>query len=270
MEWGGRSISLVNLHGPAGEGTPGSRRRHTSGDTASASASTATTQAAAAPQTLDGDDIFEHGSPIIGVEEDPSILDEDSNDAERDDCKTSGPEQMHVDYGENSSNSDPIYHQCKVARHSGFKDKLVSVSVCDSFGSTVFSPSAAIGSLCDHANLSKTFHGSGLFTGNTAVNQSLSSSFDPAKLSCVCCKFEHCIVTKQPMTVLFSDQNFISSMEADSGNCLNIVRLEDASLADLINIAKEMFERTTLPEGSVFLFGSASYLSCVGTGTYAR
>jgi hypothetical protein len=52
------------------------------------------------------------------------------------------------------------------------------------------------------------------------------------------------------MTVLFSDQNFISSMEADSGNCLNIVRLEDASLADLINIAKEMFERTTLPEGS--------------------
>jgi hypothetical protein len=50
-------------------------------------------------------------------------------------------------------------------------------------------------------------------------------------------------------------------MEADSGNCLNIVRLEDASLADLINVAKEMFERTTLSEGSVFLFGSASYLS---------
>jgi hypothetical protein len=172
MEWGGRSISLVNLNGPAGEGTPGSRRRHTSGDTAAASASTATIQAGAAPKILDGEvDIFEHGSPIIGVGEDPSILDEDSNDAKHDDCETSGPEQMHVDYVENSSNSDPIYHQCKVARHSGFKDKLVSVSVCDSFGSTVFSPSAAIGSLCDHANLSKTFHGSRLFTGNTAVNQ---------------------------------------------------------------------------------------------------
>jgi hypothetical protein len=47
-------------------------------------------------------------------------------------------------------------------------------------------------------------------------------------------------------------------MEADSGKCLNIVRLEDASLSDLMNIAKEMFERTTLPDGSVFLFGSAS------------
>ncbi len=88
MEWGGRSISLVNLHGPAGEGTPGSRRRHTSGDTASASASTTTSlaTAAAAPQTPEGEvDIFEHGSPISGVGEDPSILDEDSNDAKRDD-----------------------------------------------------------------------------------------------------------------------------------------------------------------------------------------
>ncbi len=113
MEWGGRSISLVNLHGPAGEGTPGSRRRHTSGDTASACASTTTSlaTAVAAPQTPEGEvDIFEHGSPISGVGEDPSILDEDSNDAKRDDRHTSVPEQMQVDHGESSCNSDPIYH----------------------------------------------------------------------------------------------------------------------------------------------------------------
>jgi hypothetical protein len=269
---GGRSISLVNLHGPAGDETVEAWRRHTSGDSASANTfPTTASQSGAVPQALGGEvDIFEHGSPIVGVGDDPSILDEDSNDSKHEHCDSGGPEQMHVDSIKSSSNSDPIYHQCKVARHSGFKDKLVSVSVCDSFGSTVLSPSAAIGSLCDHANLSKTFHGSRLFTGNTAVNQSLSVSFDPAKLTCVSCKHEHSIVTKKPVTVLFSDQNFVSSMETDNSDCLNIVRLEDACLTDLLNMAKEMFERITLPEGSVFLFGSASFLSRVGTCTYAR
>jgi hypothetical protein len=51
---------------------------------------------------------------------------------------------------------------------------------------------------------------------------------------------------------------------------LNIVRLEDASLFNLLSLSKEMFDRMTLPDGSVFLFGSASYLSRVGSDTYAK
>ncbi len=72
------------------------------------------------------------------------------------------------------------------------------------------------------------------------------------------------------MTILFSDQNFVANVEHDNGQCLNIVRLEDASLVDLLNLSKEMFGGKTLPDGSVFLFGSASYLSRVGSGTYAK
>jgi hypothetical protein len=72
------------------------------------------------------------------------------------------------------------------------------------------------------------------------------------------------------VTILFSEQNFVATAEHENGQCLNIVRLEDASLTDLLNLAKELFDRTTLPDGSVFLFGTASYLSRVGSGTYAK
>jgi hypothetical protein len=54
------------------------------------------------------------------------------------------------------------------------------------------------------------------------------------------------------VTILFSEQNFVATAEHENGQCLNIVRLEDASLADLLNLAKELFDRTTLPDGSVF------------------
>jgi hypothetical protein len=183
---------------------------------------------------------------------------------------TGGGDGMIVDSAENSNIEDPIYHQCRVARHAAFQDKLVSVSVNDSFGSTVLNSPAAVGSLCDHPNIEKTFHGSRLFTGNSPVNQSISVSFDPANLVCVSCKREHSIVTGNPATILFSDQNFVATAEHENGQCLNIVRLEDASLCDLLNLSKEMFDRTTLPDGSVFLFGSAPYLSRVGSSIYAK
>jgi hypothetical protein len=95
-------------------------------------------------------------------------------------------------------------------------------------------------------------------------------SFDPSKLACVCCKNEHKIVTNKPLTIFSSDQNFVATMVGDSDDCLNIARMEDASLSDLLNLAKEMFEKIKMPEGSVFLFGSVSFLSRVGTGTYAQ
>jgi hypothetical protein len=70
--------------------------------------------------------------------------------------------------------------------------------------------------------------------------------------------------------VIFSDQNFVSSIEGKSGTCIAVARQEDASLTDLFELAREIFENQKVPEGSVFLFGSASYLARVGTGTYAR
>jgi hypothetical protein len=72
-----------------------------------------------------------------------------------------------------------------------------------------------------------------------------------------------------PVTVMFSDQNCVTNIEGKNGTCIAVVRQEDASLSDLLDMSREIFENQKVPEGSVFLFGSASYLSRVGTGTYA-
>jgi hypothetical protein len=46
--------------------------------------------------------------------------------------------------------------------------------------------------------------------------------------------------------------------------------MEDATLPELSNLSAELFGDVRFPEGSVFLYGTASYLSRVGTGIYAK
>ncbi len=53
-------------------------------------------------------------------------------------------------------------------------------------------------------------------------------------------------------------------------NCVNVVRVENASLFELFETAKEILGNVTLPEGSIFMFGSVSYLSRMGTSMYAK
>jgi hypothetical protein len=86
-------------------------------------------------------------------------------------------------------------------------------------------------------------------------------SFDPANMSCITCKSEHKIMVGSPITVIFSDQNCVANIEGSNGSCISVVRQEDASLADLLDMSREIFENHKVPEGSVFLYGSASYLS---------
>ncbi len=67
------------------------------------------------------------------------------------------------------------------------------------------------------------------------------------------------------MVICFSDQNFVSSLAAGNGRCLNIVRLENASLLELLELAKEVLCNVRLLEGSVLLFGSGSHLGRSGS-----
>jgi hypothetical protein len=78
------------------------------------------------------------------------------------------------------------------------------------------------------------------------------------------------IVEKKPVTVFFSDQNFCAMLPGVNNDCLAIVRMEDASLSELLKLSIELFGDVRFPEGSVFLYGTASYLSRVGTGIFAR
>ncbi len=131
---------------------------------------------------------------------------------------------------------------------STFTDKLVSLSGV-SFGSNLSSPSVPVGSMTDHNGLESTFHGSRILKGNTTVNQSLSLSFDPAKLVCVSCIKEHKIFGSSPTTIFFSDQNFVAKVEGAKESCLCVCRLEDASLTELLDLSLELFENVKLPEG---------------------
>jgi hypothetical protein len=101
------------------------------------------------------------------------------------------------------------------------------------------------------------------------VNQSISLSFDPTNLVCLSCTGEHIVIGTKPVTICFTDQNFIASLPFKNDNCVSVVRVENSTLAELLDIAKEIFGNVKLPEGSVFLFGSASYLGRCGTSLYA-
>jgi hypothetical protein len=165
---------------------------------------------------------------------------------------------------------DPVYYQCRSARILCQKDTLVSVSVDESFGKSVIVQSPSIGSIEDHEGICNTFHGSRVMRGNNTVNESISASFDPAKLVCISCNIEHLVICKKPSVFLFSDQNFVSSIGSSTKDCVNVVRIENASLFELYETAKEILGNATLPEGSIFMFGSVSYLSRIGTSAYAK
>ncbi len=99
--------------------------------------------------------------------------------------------------------------------------------------------------------IKSTFHGLRVMKGHDTVNQSISSSFDPAKLVCICCKSEHPVVGKNPVVIFFSDQNFFPNLSTTSGECIHVVRLENALHGELYELAIEMFRDVVFPEGSV-------------------
>ncbi len=146
-------------------------------------------------------------------------------------------EPMSVDSCTSRHCLDPVYYQCRATRTSGFRDILVSVSPDESFGKKIISQSPAIGSFESHAGIEDTFNGSRILKGNTPVNQSMSCSFDPSKLVCISCSTEHVITCNGPMVVLFTDQNFVPSLPSSDNRCINIVRVENPSLDELLEIA---------------------------------
>jgi hypothetical protein len=168
------------------------------------------------------------GSPGCSTEWDPSVLDidRDSPEGEKQDVLNTDDVNMLVDNvssEQQTSTIDPLYYQCKNARRMSFVDSLVSVTNDGTFGSVVSSPSPQIGHLTDHDGLANTFCGSRIQKGSVTVNQSVILSFDPTNMSCISCTSEHKIVGSLPITVIFSDQNFVSNIEGKNGSCIAVV-----------------------------------------------
>jgi len=117
--------------------------------------------------------------------------------------------------------------------------------------------------------LSKTYRGSRVTSNGIIVNQNITSTFDPATLTCLTCTVPHNIIPRDGsgMVLILGDQNFVSAI-VGKNHCIPVVRVEDASLAELFKICLEILDRNPLPLSTHFLVGSASHLAKVGSTLY--
>ena len=164
------------------------------------------------------------------------------------------------------------YFQCRAARDASFQDKAVEISARATLGTIEGGETARIGSfdLQGSAN-DLCFSGSRVLRGGIAVNQNMSATFDPATLICITCKKEHPVIANTgPICICVSDQNFVSNLSGTDGMCIGVLRVESASLEELVDSTFEIFESQKFPAGSVFCLGSASHLHREGLTTYTQ
>ena len=90
--------------------------------------------------------------------------------------------------------------------------------------------------------------GSRICKGSVTVNQNISLSFDPATLTCLTCDDEHMVIADNANCYILADQNFVANLSGakGSGSCVGVVRLEDASLDELVELFFEIFDRCSL------------------------
>ena len=187
---------------------------------------------------------------------------------------------MHSRMDSSESNLDdgrldlgPLYKQNREAR---LASQTVQVTNIQKLGdqvtyTTCTGPQPRIGGFeNDSKVIASSFLGTRMNKGLKQVNECIASSFDPSNLSCIMCSEEHNILqTDKPAVICVSDQTFVPCLSKDQGNCISVVRLEDAGLTDLTDLVFEIFDKVRLPEGTVLLLGSGSHLLRVGASAYA-
>jgi hypothetical protein len=103
-----------------------------------------------------------------------------------------------------------------------------------------------------------------------------SMSFNPKTWSCTACPKSHSVLEEggrgggdgRPV-VFVTDQNFPAVLPSAGGRCLAIMRMEQASMDDLADMVIKLAKNVSIPETTVFVVGSLSHLSRVGTHGYA-
>jgi len=107
-------------------------------------------------------------------------------------------------------------------------------------------------------------------TSSIANESTVSTSFRPHSLHCVCCVPNHPILGRgvKPVFVL-ADQMFPAAVPLrEQGRCLTVLRLEDATLWELATAFLDKVKMSWLPAGTVVLISSGSHLARVGTAAY--
>jgi len=167
------------------------------------------------------------------------------------------------------------HFQCVAARAASCQIEATSIAPDATFGKTLKLDAEQIGVLDQEGakGLEKTFRGARVKRGGETVNQSVTMTVDPTNLNCIVCTTEHSVVQShhKPVVVVLSDQNFVPVWpETNPDSCVVVIRMSNPELHELFEFLFELFDRTTLPDGSMVLAGSVSYLHRVGTSYYAR
>ena len=166
------------------------------------------------------------------------------------------------------------HHQCSAARRAALRVEAISISADATFGTTVTAEPELVGTLNPPGDVGvlRTYHGARSTRAGQTINQSISVSFDPSSLICFTCPTEHKVITMdKPGVMMLSDQNFVPVWPGTvPEGCVSIIRVDNPTLIELSEFFDEIFGNTVLPEGTVLLVGSTSYLHRVGVGAYAR
>ncbi len=167
------------------------------------------------------------------------------------------------------------HFQCMAARAASCKIEATSIAADVTFGTTVKLDAEQIGQLNPPGEtiVDKTYRGARAKRGGDTVNQSVTMTIDPSNLMCITCDAEHPVIQGQtkPVVVVLADQNFVPIWpNCTKETCVVVIRLLNPSLHELFDLLLEVFERNMLPDGSMVLSSSVSYLHRVGTSYYAR
>jgi len=164
--------------------------------------------------------------------------------------------------------------QSATARKMKCKIEATSIVTDNTFFSTVTVDPVKVGSMNPpgDSDVLHTFRGARMQRAGETVNQYITMSLDPSNMFCISCQEEHPIVRgNKPVTVILSDENFVPIWPGtDPDRCVVVIRIEGGMLNEMIDLFGEIFGRVGLPEGSVLLMGSLTYLHRHGVSEYAR
>ncbi len=124
----------------------------------------------------------------------------------------------------------------------------------------------------DHRQMSaKNFH-------RVDVGRNISTSLS-VDLGCLACAVPHSIKegmgAGRAQVVVISDQSFPPILPTNDGQCVVVVRVEDAALSELVSVFTDFFANFVnpvgaFPPGSLILVGSLSHLGRRGICNYAE
>jgi len=204
---------------------------------------------------------------ITTADREGMVVDEgaDTDSSRRDDENTGADTGTDVETGETAdTGSSRTGEQLTiVARNRLFRDRYFTAINVDGTGTTDISPRGTL----SMANDERYLWTHQWTDPNRQMN--ISSSFDTENFVCKGCDGNHRILDEHGRAVIvITDQLFIpAAPTAQGGDCMGIIRIEDATFTEMAMFLKDNIIRN-LNSGSVVLIAAGTQLARCGVSAY--